>query len=529
MPQTPVPPDAGIAAIAAHERLVAAFARELGAAAGVEASVLRTHISTLILAGDSVCKLKRPVRLPFLDFSTPALRRHFCEEELRLNRRTAPDLYRDVVPVTGTPEAPMLGGDGPVLDWALRMHRFDAGGEFARLARDGQLTDADIDALADHVARFQAALPPVPPEHQPRTGPREAAAAALDVIANHPNRPPGCGAGEVATTRAALSAAFEAQAARLACRAADGRVREGHGDLHLGNIVRWQGQVVAFDALEFDPALRTIDGVADVAFIFMDLLAHRLPGLAWRFIGAWAEQTGDFDGLALLRPMAAYRALVRAQVALIGGDAAGFDHYWPLARQLAGTPGPARLVLVMGLSGAGKSTVAAALAKRLGAVRLRSDVERKRLAGLAPTARAEPGSAPAAALYSPDMTRRTYARLNTLAADLLAAGIAVVVDAAALRQAEREDLRAVAQGVGAGFAVVTCTAPEPLLRARITSRAAAGTDPSDTTVEVLARQTGFVEPLPPAWAGCSHQLVNDAGLDMLNARVQSLAERLGKS
>lgn len=519
-------PDPRSDPITAHERLLAALARRLAADTGADPVVVRTHISSLVLAGDTVIKLKRPVRLPFLDFSTTARRRHFCEEELRLNRRTAPDLYRDVVPLTGTPEAPRLGGDGPVLDWALRMRRFDPAGEFAARARAGVLDAADIDALAAHVAHFHAALPAVPPAQQPRSGPREAAAAALDAIGAHPARPGDVDTAAVAATRTRLAAAFAAQAERLARRAAAGWVREGHGDLHLGNIVRWQGQVMAFDALEFDASLRTIDVVADVAFVFMDLLAHGLPGLAWRFIGGWAEQTGDVDGLALLRPLAAYRALVRAQVALLCGNPAAFARYWPLAVQLAAPPPTPRLVLVMGLSGAGKSTVAAWLAEALGAVRIRSDVERKRLAGLAPTARVAPGSDPAAQLYGTEMTQRTYGRLNQLAGDLLAAGVSVVVDAAALRQAEREALRATAGRAHAAFDLVDCQAPAAQMRSRIAERAVAGTDPSDATAAVLERQTAFAEPLPPGWDAITHRLVNDADLAALQSRVQALAEVL---
>ena len=332
-PQTLTDPGSG--PIADHEHLVAALTRQIQAESGVRPDVVRTHISTLILASDAVCKFKRPVRLPFLDFSTLARRRHFCEEELRLNRRTAPLLYRDVVPITGSPDAPRFGGAGPVLDWALRMCRFDADDEFAQRARVGRLDAADVDALVAHLVDFQAGLPPIVAAQAPVSGPWEAASAGLDAIANHPDRPPGLGLEAVAALRTALAVTFDTQSARLARRAAEGFVREGHGDLHLGNIVRWQGQVMAFDALEFDPALRTIDVVADVAFTYMDLLAHGLSRLAWRFIGGWAESTGDFDGLALLRPLAAYRALVRAQVALIGAHPAGFSRYWALAQTLA--------------------------------------------------------------------------------------------------------------------------------------------------------------------------------------------------
>ena len=531
-----MPPSDPTTDLPTHAQLVAGLVRHLAAASpGVVPEVVQTHISTVILAGEAAYKLKKPVRLPFLDFSTLAQRHFFCEEELRINRRTAPQLYLDVLPVTGTLEAPVIGGQGAPVEWLLHMRRFDGAGEFKALATAGRLQAVQIDALAAHLAAFHLGLPPVDPVQAPDVTPvaevrdvlqaprKDAwhwAAASLDEIAADPLRPASCTPEAVAAVRAALGDQFTRLVPLIALRRAAGFERECHGDLHLGNLVDWQGTVLAFDAIEFDASLRCIDIVNDVAFTFMDLLAADLPALAWRFINAWAEATGDYEGLVLLRAFAAGRALVRAKVALLsGGHSAGFARYWALAERLV-QPLPApRLVLTMGLSGSGKSTVAQFLAEALGAVRVRSDVERKRLHGLAPTARPLPGSG----LYARDATVRTYARLATLAEVLLAAGLPVVLDAAFLLQDEREALRQLALRLGVPFALVRCVAPDAVMRARIVARTQAGADPSDATPDVLDLQQRVQHPVPGDWAPVTHDVVNDGTLKALEDQVRALA------
>jgi len=305
----------------------------------------------------------------------------------------------------------------------------------------------------------------------------------------------------------------------MARRRADGFVRECHGDLHLGNIVVWHGEVLAFDAIEFDAALRCIDIVNDIAFTFMDLHAAGQRALAWRLINAWVEGTGDFEGLTLLHDFAAYRAIVRAKVALLSGPkVAEFTAYWTLAQQLARAPSRPRLVLTMGLSGSGKSAAAQFIAEELGAVCLRSDVERKRLHGLAPTAR----PVPALAMYSTQATQRTYARLADLAGQLLDGELSVVVDAALLRHEERDTLMQLARRLGVAFALVECVAPHATLGRRIVSRATAGTDASDATLEVLEMQERVREAVPADWARWHTALSNDGSLGELREQVQSL-------
>jgi hypothetical protein len=315
----------------------------------------------------------------------------------------------------------------------------------------------------------------------------------------------------------------------MRCRT--GHVCEVHGDLHLGNIVWDDGSAVLFDALEFNELLRHIDTLGDLAFPFMDLLAHGQPRLAWRFIGAALEAEGDWAALPLLAWWAVYRAAVRAKVALLGaprnGSADGAAQaraarYLSLAAQLS-APARPLLVAMMGLSGSGKTAVAGQLAELLGGVRLRSDVERKRLFGLPPTGHA----GPALGMYSPDATLRTYERLQELAAGALNAGVSVVVDAASLRRAERDALRALAQRLHADFRLVCCSAPPAVLLARVVRRQAVGQDASDATPEVLAMQQKIAEWPAEDEAEGLVRLDTDRPPAALAQAVDALAQRAG--
>jgi hypothetical protein len=520
--------------------------------AGTDVVRLQTHVSTVLLAGGHALKIKKPVAPGFLDFSTLAKREYFFREELRLNRRTAPEFYLDVLAIGGTRQTPHFDGGvasgrptraarAEPLEWALWMRRFDEAATFDRLAARGALTPEAIDDLAAAVASFQQAQPAsAAPWGEPATSLRW----ALDNIhALRAGRWDAPDAGRLHLLEDWTRAAFQRLAPLMRSRREAGAVMDGHGDLHLGNIA-WVAdeagssmRALLFDALEFAPELRHLDRMAEVAFPFMDLLDHGLPALAWRFLSQVLEATGDHAGLPLLRWFAVYRALVRAKVAWLQGDAEAARRRIALAVDLtvalmvareadqaadqavAARPTPAMLVLACGLPGSGKSTVAAMLVEALGAVRLRSDVERKRLFELAPTERpAEPGT-----IYNAQATQRTHERLAAGTRAALEGRIPVVVDATFNRRAERDAMRALAADLGVPCRIVECTAPHEVLAERIRRRQAADNDASDAALHVLDLLTRHREPLDADEWPAADRIDTDVTLTELTKQVQAWA------
>lgn len=514
-----------------HEALVGGLLSPAAYAHPVErVERIDTHISTVLLAGDFAYKIKKPVDLGFLDFSTLAKRHHACLEEVRLNRRTAPQLYLDVVPIVATPAGARVGmvGGSPI-EYAVRMHRFDPGCTLDHVAARGQLTGELIDHLADVVARLHAEAVVAPPGFGTSGTARRLTDAGIGSIRDQV---------QSASDRARLdalaawaTAEWRARAAQMDARAAAGFVRECHGDLHLANIVLLDDAPVPFDGIEFSDELRFIDVICDVAFTFMDLTDHGVPRLAWRFVGRYLEQTGDYEGLSLLRYYAVYRALVRAEVALIRHrqpqlkrqvrlrEHTSFEQYLALAERLR-RPGPQVLVVMTGLSGSGKSTVAIELAQRLGGVRIRSDVERKRLYGFAPQDRTGGG------VYTPEATARTYDRMAQVARATLEAGVPAVVDAAFLKRMERDRFRALARELGVRFTIVACEAPADILRARVVARHRAGGDASEADVDVLERQFEWQERPADDEEADLARLDTQVEWPALEARLGALAEAL---
>ena len=460
------------AAFVAAMQAPGAYALPPGARAPID--LVETHVSWIFLTGTHAYKVKKPLRLSFLDYSTAARREHFCREELRLNRRHAPALYLDVVPIAGTPAVPRVGAtDAPAFEHALRMVQFDRAQELDRLLERGDVVETEIAAFASEVARVHDEAATAAPETRFGT-PEAVHRVTVDNLAELER----CGA--EAALRARLPGLRDAAAHRFArvgprmeARRASGRVRECHGDLHCGNVVRWEGRLVAFDGLEFDPALRFIDVANDVAFLSIELLpyyeTHR----------------------ALVRAkVAALRAAQRPATArAVEGDARRYVAW--AVRNAA--PEPPRLLVMAGLSGSGKTWLGTRLARAADALLLRSDVERKRLAGLAPLARS--GSAPGGGLYTREFNERTYARLCECVAACVRGGQSVVVDAANLRRAERAAFLRIGDDAGAETAIVRCVAPLATLRARIEARGARGADASEATVELLGRQPAYWEAL----------------------------------
>ncbi|MCU0840903.1 MAG: AAA family ATPase [Thiobacillaceae bacterium] len=457
------------------------------------ARLIETHISWVLVIATHAYKIKKPLDLGFLDFSTAERRRFCCAEEIRLNRRLAPHIYLDVVAVTGPEDSPSIGGEGPLLDWAVRMRAFPAD---ATLDREKELTAAQIDAIADRVAGFHGEI-----ERAPDDSPFGTHEAVMYPVRENFRQIRGLAAPvEAQTTLDRLEAWSEAEGERLADhfgrRKAEGQVRECHGDLHLGNIAWVDDAPLIFDCIEFNPALRFIDVASEVAFLFMDLVSRDRDDLAWRFLNRWLELTGDYAGLDALRFYAVYRAMVRAKVNFIraGQDDAPAQaealRYLALAERLS-RPGRPALLLMHGLSGSGKTWLSQRVLEALGAVRLRSDVERKRLFGLAPLAEstAIPGG-----IYTEDAGRRTFERLAELARQLLEDGYAVIVDATFLRQPHRAPLLRVADKLGVPCRILSLKVDESVLRQRVSRRAEARDDASEATPDVLASQLASQEP-----------------------------------
>ncbi|RMF95913.1 MAG: hypothetical protein D6727_09675, partial [Gammaproteobacteria bacterium] len=453
-----------------------------------EVELIQTHISWVLLAGGYAYKIKKPVDLGFLDFSSLERRRFFCHEELRLNRRLAADYYLDVLPIGGSPAAPRIGSE-PAIEYALKMRRFPQAAQFDRLLAAGRLLPGQLDDLARRIADFHAAAAAAP------AGSRFGGLAliAAEARENFASLRQALDAPAAMAGVEALAGWTESQLTRLAgvieARRRAGRVRECHGDLHLRNLAWVDGRALAFDCIEFSEELRWIDVINEIAFLVMDLHAWQRPAMAWRFANTWLERSGDYAGVAVLRFYLVYRALVRAKVEALAADFAACRRYLALAAALKSGRRPF-LLLTRGPSAAGKSHHSRWLAERLGAIRIRSDVERKRMLGL--PAEADAAAPPGEGIYAPAVSRRVYRRLAELAGAVLQAGYPAIVDAVCATQAQRRQLGEVATRHGLPVLLVEFTASPATLRRRIRERPR---EVSDAGLAVLEAQLARWEPL----------------------------------
>jgi aminoglycoside phosphotransferase family enzyme/predicted kinase len=463
--------------------------------------LIETHISWVILTGAFAYKIKKPVNLGFLDFSTLEKRLFCCEEELRLNSRLAAEIYREVVSISGSPEQPVLRGSGEAIEYAIKMVQFPQQAQLDNMLANDELEPHHIDAIACLVAEFhrttavathdseygnpQQVYYPVD-ENFSQIRQHRFSSTHRELLArlDHWSR----------ATFASLTPVFEQ-------RKRDGFIRECHGDMHLRNLVWFNNQALAFDCLEFNPALRWIDTMSEIAFLVMDLQDRSQPVLAQRLLNRYLEQCGDYPGTQVLRFYLVYRALVRAKVDAIRAGQDGISGiekreaeeelsaYLELARSYT-LPVTPTLMITRGLSASGKSTLTQPLLESIGAIRIRSDIERKRLFGL------QPGEASTAGIeqgiYSAEAGIKTYDQLRALSASVLKAGYSVIVDAAFLKYEQRQPFIQLADELQIAFVMLEFTATADTLRHRIRARV---DDVSDADLAVLEHQLATIKPL----------------------------------
>jgi len=463
--------------------------------------VRETPISWVILTGLYAYKVKKNVHLDFIDASTLETRHFLCEEELRLNRRLALDLYMDAVTITREAGGLRIGGLGPIVEYAVRMRQFDASQELSVLLEGDTLDEQEFVDLGRRLARFHESVPK----------------ATCDKEFTHTTDLHDTVLGNLATLLSHLDAEtplpeigllvdwthdyLHDSLTQLRLREEGGAIRECHGDLHAGNIVRWRGQLIPFDGLEFDPKLRWIDIMNDVAFLVMDLMAHKRQDLAYAFLNAYLERTGDYEGVRHLAFYSVYRSLVRAMVDCLGAENDP-THREDFQKQLrmriktasafVNQPVPT-LFIMHGVSGSGKSWMSERLIPQLGAIRIRSDVERKRLSGVSSSPLETTGFEEG--LYTPAMSHRTYARLLECADQCLKGGFNTIVDAAFLQGEDRRLFADLAAVGGFHFVILACEAELPVLTQRVEQRARQRIDPSDADLTVLTEQLSILQPL----------------------------------
>jgi aminoglycoside phosphotransferase family enzyme/predicted kinase len=465
--------------------------------------VIETHISHVFLTGRYAYKIKKAIKLPFLDCSTLEARRRFCDQELLLNRRTAPSLYLDVVPIVEGAGRCVVGGQGAPVEWAVRMRQFPEDALLSSMLERGVLTTGHIDSLANSVAAFHASLPRGGPEIQ-FGRPHDALRLALDnfseigpFLANPAERE------RLDALREWTIGEFAAREALMTERTQDGFVRECHGDLHLANVALDDGEATPFDCIEFDPAMRWSDVMSDVAFAAMDLRARGRPDFARRFVNRYLEITGDYGGVPVLSYYLVYRAIVRAKIACVrAGQAQSAAaasrnealRYLDLASDLA-RPRRRAIVLMHGFAGCGKTSLSQALIEQVDLMRIRMDVERKRQHGVG--AQARTGSGIESGLYAPDVSHAAYGHVAALTEVAVKAGQAILVDAAFLRRWQRDLFRTLAKRCDAAFVIVDLPASERVLRRRVTQRSCQSGDASEADLRVLEHQLATHDPLGP--------------------------------
>lgn len=451
--------------------------------------VIETHISWIILTGQFAYKIKKSVNLGFVDFTSLEKRKDFCEKEVLLNQRLAPELYLGVVPITGSDEAPSLSAGMPI-EYAIKMHQFSQDDLLNHLVKKQGLSLSIIDSLATQVAHFHQQAERCDSK-LPYGTPDDLFLPMQDNFAAIANLPASKG---FEASLESFKQWTEREVAKLKPllekRKSNGWIRACHGDLHLGNMVLMNNKPVIFDCIEFNERFRWIDVMNDVGFLMMDLDHFAQAPIAHYFINRYCEITNDYEGVQLIRFYQCYRAMVRAKISafqlqleLTNEQAQAlkqdFVRFLTLATHYTRSNTPS-LTITMGLSGSGKSYASEKILMKTGAIRLRSDIFRKKIEN---------------DRYSDNSTKLIYEALAQQAESLLKANYPVIIDAACLKQWQRELFLTLATRLKVPFHILALDAPLDVLRQRIKERQTKGDDPSEASADVLELQLKEQEPL----------------------------------
>jgi aminoglycoside phosphotransferase family enzyme/predicted kinase len=481
--------------------------------------LIETHASWVILTGTIAYKIKKPVNLGFLDFSTLEKRRFCCEEELRLNRRLAPEIYLALAPVFGSPEQPKWTGSGQAIEYAVKMAQFPQEAQLDRALAHGNLQPRHMDAFARLIACFHQQIAVAganssygDPDHIQKP-------VQENFLQIRRHLPEGTLLEPLTELENWTREVLNALDSVFVRRKSEGWIRECHGDLHLRNLA-WVGDApVVFDCIEFNPNLRWIDVISDAAFLVMDLQDRHQPQLAHRFLNQYLEHTGDYSGLCVLPFYLTYRALVRAKVNAILARQHGianrlqaeaekdFYDYLQLAKRYSGLDRP-QLIITHGMSASGKSTLTQPILEYLEAIRIRSDVERKRRFGMKPEANGH--AIIGDGIYTDEVTDWTYNHLTELAGQILDAGYSVIVDAAFLKIDHRLRFQRLAAAKQAPYIILECMASAETLRRRIVDRPK---NASDADLAVLEHQLRNRQPLNESERSFALEIDTEAPLD----------------
>lgn len=465
--------------------------------------VIETHISWVLLTGPYAYKIKKPIDPGFLDFTTLEKRKHFCEEELRLNKRLAPGIYERVVPICGSEDNPNLEGDGPIIEYAIQMKEFKQSCMLNEIHERRGIDSKLIKDIAHQIAEFHQSIESCDPENDLGTPENAHRLVKENFKCIRPHIESAENIKQLDHIEKKAEARFNIIKDTMASRKQNGFIREGHGDIHLANIAVYNDEICIFDCLEFCAYYRWIDIMSDLAFLVMDLMFKGLNEHAMLLLNEYLEITGDYEGLSLLNYYISYRAMVRAKVSMLrrAQTEVGSDEYQHLTNEyekyceLADSilePTPPKLIIMHGLSGSGKSTVAIEMAKHLNGIRIRSDVERKRLYHLKANDCSQSANLK---LYSEESTEKTFNKLREIASNLISFGFTVIVDATFLRKQERQLFESLAEEKNTPFKIAHCHAPDEQLRQAILAREAKKDDASEATCDVLSKQQDYAEAL----------------------------------